>query len=140
MNLPNAVASVLRNYVNFSGRASRSEYWYWTLAYMLLMMPLAVIDQHLNRGTEMGKMSLVVGLLSLALFLPNLAVTIRRLHDTDHSGWWILLSFTGVGVLVLLYWYCCAGTDGANRFGGGDQVTAKPRRRAAAVTSTMQTA
>lgn len=140
MNLPNAVVSVLRNYVNFSGRASRSEFWYWTLAYILVMVPLSIIDESINPGTEFGKMSVVVGLLSLALFLPNLAVTVRRLHDTDRSGWWILLSFTGVGVFVLLYWYCCKGTDGANRFGGGDQVIAKPRRRAAAVTSAMQPA
>lgn len=139
MNLPNAVVSCLRNYAKFSGRASRSEYWYWMLAYILLMVPLSIVDERLNPGTALGKMSVVVGIFSLVLLLPSLSVTVRRLHDIDRSGWWVLLGCTGVGVPVLIYWYCCRGTDGANRFGGGEPTT-KPRRRVMAVTSAMQPA
>ena len=134
MNFPSAVVSCLRNYVNFSGRATRSEFWYWTLAYILLVLPLSVADEVMNRGT-IGKLSYVVGALTLVLFLPNLAVAVRRLHDTDRSGWWLLLSFTVIGAPVVLYWYCCRSTDGRNRFDTAAPVIAiaKPRYKVAAI-------
>ncbi len=51
------------------------------------------------------------------MFLPSLAVSVRRLHDRDYSGWWILLAFTGIGYILLIIWYCMRGTAGPNRFG-----------------------
>ena len=131
MNLPNAVISGFRNYANFSGRASRSEFWYWTLAYMLVMLPLNVLDFVQNAGTQMGTTSWVVTILTFGLLIPNTAVAVRRLHDTDRSGWWLLISFTVVALPLLIYWYCVQGTKGANRFGGGEGASPKPRLRQA---------
>jgi uncharacterized membrane protein YhaH (DUF805 family) len=134
MNFSNAVISCLRNYANFSGRATRSEFWWWMLAYLLLIMPLSIADEVLNPGTHSGKMSWVVAILVLALWLPNLAVTVRRLHNIDRSGWWILLGFTVIGLPVLIYWYCCPGTHSINRLSDALITTIKARRKVAAVT------
>jgi uncharacterized membrane protein YhaH (DUF805 family) len=117
MNFFEAISSGFRNYVNFSGRAIRSEYWYWTLFVTVLVGVLGVIDQRLNPGVGLGAFSIVNMLVSLALILPGVAVSVRRLHDIDRTGWWILLGFTVIGALVLIYWACQRGTPGPNRFG-----------------------
>ena len=118
MNFLEAISSGFRNYVNFSGRAIRSEFWYWTLFVFVLVGVLGIIDQRLNPGVSMGAFSILNALVSLALFLPGLAVSIRRLHDIDRTGWWVLLSFIPlIGILVLIYWACQPGTSGPNRFG-----------------------
>ncbi len=64
-------------------------------------------------------------LVSLALFLPGLAVSVRRLHDLDRTGWWLLLVFTVIGVILLLVWDCMKGTPGPNRF-GPDPLAGQP--------------
>ena len=117
MNFLEAISSGFRNYVNFSGRAIRSEFWYWTLFVFVLVGVLGIIDQRLNPGVSMGAFSILNALVSLALFLPGLAVSIRRLHDIDRTGWWLLLGFTVIGAFVLIYWACQRGTPGPNRFG-----------------------
>jgi uncharacterized membrane protein YhaH (DUF805 family) len=117
MNFIEAISSGFRNYVNFSDRAVRSEYWYWTLFVTIVGVVLGGIDQWLNPGVGIGAFSIVNGLVTLALFLPGLAVSVRRLHDIDRTGWWLLVSFTVIGVLVLIYWACQRGTPGPNRFG-----------------------
>lgn len=124
MNMQTAVNTVLGKYATFSGRSPRSEYWWWMLALILLMLVLGVIDGALlapimgyeRFSPEAGQpISLLV---SLALLLPSLAVSVRRLHDIDRSGWWYLLSLIPViGTLVLLYWYLQPGTSGDNQFG-----------------------
>ena len=124
MNMPTAVKTVLGKYATFSGRATRSEYWWWTLAVILLMLALGMIDGVViapllgfEPGAEEAGQPLST-LTSLALLLPNIAVTVRRLHDKDKSGWWCLLALVPViGILVLLFWYVQAGTPGDNRFG-----------------------
>jgi uncharacterized membrane protein YhaH (DUF805 family) len=117
MNLLEAIKSGFSNYVNFSGRAIRSEYWYWTLFVFVLVGVLGIIDEWLNPGLSMGAFSIFNGLVSLALFLPGLAVSVRRLHDIDRTGWWLLLSFTVIGIVLLIVWACQPGTPGPNRFG-----------------------
>jgi uncharacterized membrane protein YhaH (DUF805 family) len=117
MNLLEAIKSGFSNYVNFSGRAIRSEYWYWTLFVFVLVGVLGIIDEWLNPGLSMGAFSIFNGLVSLALFLPGLAVSVRRLHDIDRTGWWLLLSFTVIGIVLLIVWACQPGTSGPNRFG-----------------------
>jgi len=117
MNFFEAVSSGFRNYVNFSGRAVRSEYWYWTLFVTIVVVVFGVIDELLYPGAEMGAFSIVNMLVSLALILPGIAVSVRRLHDIDRTGWWLLLGFTIIGAFVLIYWACQRGTLGQNRFG-----------------------
>ena len=117
MNFFEAVSSGFRNYVNFSGRAIRSEYWYWTLFVTIVVGVLGVIDGAFLPGAWMGRFSMANMIVSLALILPGLAVSVRRLHDIDRTGWWLLLGFTAIGVFVLIYWACQRGTYGQNRFG-----------------------
>jgi uncharacterized membrane protein YhaH (DUF805 family) len=114
MNFTQAIASGFQNYVNFSGRAPRSEYWFWTLFVVLLSIAAGLIDLALFRSFDFSPLQSLVG---LGLFIPGLAVSIRRLHDLDRTGWWFLLVFTIIGAIVLLVWNCMRGTIGPNRFG-----------------------
>ncbi len=107
MGFLEAIQSGFQNYVTFSGRASRSEYWYWTLFSILANVAASFI------GGE--NFSSVV---SLALLLPGLAVAARRLHDTDKSAWLLLLILIPIlGWAVLLYFYVIIGTNGPNQYG-----------------------
>jgi uncharacterized membrane protein YhaH (DUF805 family) len=115
MSFTEAIASGFRNYVNFSGRAARSEYWYWMLFVFLVSIVAGLIDVAVLSNTEVFP---VTSLVSLGLFLPELAVSVRRLHDLDRRGWWLLLSLIPlIGAIVLLVWDCMRGTIGPNRFG-----------------------
>jgi uncharacterized membrane protein YhaH (DUF805 family) len=112
MGFVDSISSGFSNYVTFSGRSVRSEYWYWTLFALLAGLASGLVD-----GAIFGGPGPINGLVSLALFLPGLAVSVRRLHDLDRSGWWLLLILTIVGGILLLVWYCMRGTVGPNRFG-----------------------
>jgi uncharacterized membrane protein YhaH (DUF805 family) len=114
MSFTQAIASGFQNYVNFSGRAARSEFWFWTLFAVLVSIVTGLIDLALFRSLDFSPLQSLAG---LALFLPGLAVSIRRLHDLDRTGWWFLLVFTVIGAIVLLVWNCMRGTIGPNRFG-----------------------
>jgi len=116
MGFKDAISYCFRNYVGFSGRAARSEYWYWVLFILLLQIVAWLIDMTLFGFNTTGVNPIGV-IVSLATFLPTLAVSARRLHDIDRSGWWALLIFTVIGYIVLLYWACLRGTVGANSFG-----------------------
>ena len=114
MGFGDAIRTCFSKYVMFDGRARRAEYWYWVLFTLVLQFGVVfafAFTGHLGAGQSLSS------LVSVVLLLPGLAVLIRRLHDTDHSGWWWLISFTGIGLLVLLYWVCLEGTKGPNRFG-----------------------
>jgi uncharacterized membrane protein YhaH (DUF805 family) len=106
-----AISSVLTQYTGFSGRARRSEYWYFFLFNVLVSIVAGVIDTALN--------SPVLGIIvTLGLLLPSIAVSVRRLHDTGRSGWWLLISLVPlVGAIVLLVFQCQDSEPGANRFG-----------------------
>ena len=111
MGFGQAISAGFSNYVNFSGRACRSEYWYWILFIIIADIVAAIIDQALG-------IQLVTGLFGLVTIIPNIAIAIRRLHDLDRTGWWILLGFIPlIGWIILLIWYVTKGTDGPNRFG-----------------------
>ena len=115
MGFADAVRAALSNYARFDGRASRPEFWWYVLFYLLVQLAGGVIDAVLFAGATLG---LVTSLASLALLLPTIAVTARRLHDTDLSGWWQLISFVPVFGLIALIWLCARrGTPGSNRFG-----------------------
>jgi uncharacterized membrane protein YhaH (DUF805 family) len=110
---------------NFSSRAARSEYWYWVLFNFLAGIVTEIIDAAIG-------ISLTTAIFSLAVLLPGIAVSVRRLHDLDRTGWWVLLALVPVvGIIVLLIWFCTNGTDGSNQFGpdplGGDgKVNPRP--------------
>ncbi len=130
MGFTESVGTCLRKYVDFNGRAQRSEYWWFVLAYTIVAVIAGVLDGSMSPHGSTGPISLIF---TLALLLPSLAVSVRRMHDTNRSGWWVLISVIPiVGVLVFLYFAVQDGTAGANRFGadpkgrtgGGEPVTA----------------
>ena len=108
------IASGFSNYVNFSGRAARSEYWYWVDLRLIGEAVAAGIDAAIFNMPRHGP---IYDVFALAIFLPSLAVAVRRLHDTDRSGWWMLLLLIAiVGAIIMIVSFCTKGTEGPNRF------------------------
>lgn len=121
MGFLDAIRSCLSRYVGFSGRAPRSEYWYWALFSFLVSIAASVLDASGLADFALGDEE-TVGvaeiLVTLALTLPGLAVTVRRLHDIGRSGWWLLLMFVPIlGWIALLIWTLAKSDADANRFG-----------------------
>jgi len=105
MNLGEAASSFFRNYVNFSGRASRSEFWYSYLFIFIVSVILVVVE-------AIVKTELISSIWNLAVFLPTLAMTTRRLHDINISGWHQLLAgLFPIGTVALIVWYCRKSDD-----------------------------
>jgi uncharacterized membrane protein YhaH (DUF805 family) len=139
MNFWQAVASAFSNYLRFSGRAVRSEYWYWVLFVSIVSVATMLLDMAIVKHRH-GPLESVWDLVT---FLPGFAVAVRRLHDIDRSGWWVasLPIFGGVGYamllvftfgsiavfitmvliivifVILICWFCQPGTPGPNRYG-----------------------
>ena len=107
---------VLKKYAVFQGRAGRKEYWYFILFYILTYIVLAIIDG--MTGTFSDGIGLLSGLYSLATLIPSLAVAVRRLHDTNRSGWWLLISLVPIiGAIVLLVFMVQESQPGNNQYG-----------------------
>ncbi|EKS9795591.1 MULTISPECIES: DUF805 domain-containing protein [Burkholderia] len=126
MNFSEAVRAVLNKYATFEGRARRAEYWYFVLLTTVLSIAAQIIGV---AGRDGGLITLlllgVLALISLALIIPGIAVSVRRLHDTGRSGWFLLLGLIPVvGGILLLVWTCSRGTEGPNRFGADPIVAA----------------
>ncbi len=114
MGFQDAIRGGFEKYLTISGRAARSEYWWWVLFIFLASVVLGLLDRALF-GPEVELLGAIFG---LATLLPSICVAGRRLHDRDMSAWWLLLWFIPViGWLVLLYFYVTPGTPGPNRFG-----------------------
>ena len=111
MSFIDAVKSCFTQYVGFSGRARRSEYWYFTLFNLLGSMVFSILAQALG-------IPAITGIFSLAVFLPGLAVSIRRLHDIGKSGWWILIELIPiVGLILIIIWLCKDSDPADNQYG-----------------------
>ncbi len=109
---------VLKKYATFSGRAQRAEYWYFALFNFIIIAVLMGIDTVLNLGGGDMGVGLLSGIYSLAVLIPGLAVAVRRLHDTDHSGWWLFIGLIPViGFIVLLIWFVKDSQPGENSHG-----------------------
>ena len=113
-----SIALFFKNYAQFKGRSSRSAYWWWALASFLIGLILEGVDYLLLDATFSvdgdGPLSLAF---SLVTFIPNFAISFRRLQDVGRSGYWIFLVFTLIGIIPILYWSLKRGTKGENRFG-----------------------
>jgi len=105
----------LKNYVNFSGRARRKEYWYFYLFQIVLGLAIGIVLG--IGGISDESMDVVSGLLSLAFLLPTLAVGARRLHDVNRSGWWMLIAFTIIGLIPLFIWSVSETKPESNKWG-----------------------
>src|SRR5674476_975243 len=124
-----AIKSGFINYVGFSTRTARSEYWYWVLFAALIYQAASIIDRIAfldNALVQQWGTGPFYVLIFLGLLLPGIAVSVRRLHDLDRTGWWILLWCTIIGGFVLLYWFCLKGTAGTNRFGPDRMASPSP--------------
>lgn len=111
----NEYISVLKKYAVFSGRADRREYWMFVLFNIIAAIILAIIDR-LVWGD--GNMGVFGSLYSLAVLVPSLAVAFRRLHDTNRSGWWILIGLIPIiGTIVLIVFMVLPGDAGSNKYG-----------------------
>jgi uncharacterized membrane protein YhaH (DUF805 family) len=127
MSFGEAVLSVYRNYANFSGRATRAEFWWFILFYVAVSLFFTILLTALIRPG--GSTVYTIGFSALALFylltvIPYIAVAVRRLHDTDRSGWWLLLGFIPFGGLVLIVLWAQSGTPGPNRYGPDPRMAA----------------
>ena len=114
MNFQTAIKSCFNKYVTFSGRAPRSEYWYFGLFYVLASIVAAIVD-HAVLNMDSSPLSIIIW---LACILPSLAVSFRRLHDVNKSAWWLFFFLVPiVGPIMMIVWFCTRGTAGDNRFG-----------------------
>ena len=104
---------VLKQYADFNGRARRKEFWMFTLISTLISIPLSLLDKYVF-GVEFG----ISQIYSLAILIPNIAVSVRRLHDVNKSGWMLLLwFFLIIGWIWLLVLHVTGGTEGENKYG-----------------------
>jgi uncharacterized membrane protein YhaH (DUF805 family) len=135
MTFQESIKTCLSKYVTWKGRASRSEFWFFMLFAVLCAIVASLVDSIL--GTSIKTVNPLTGLeqsagygyvymlVALGLFLPNLSVMVRRLHDTGRSGWWYwIVLIPLVGAILLIVWFATKGTTGDNEYGadplGGD--------------------
>ncbi|WP_116085585.1 DUF805 domain-containing protein [Tropicimonas sp. IMCC34011] len=129
MSMEESVRTCLAKYIVISGRARRSEYWWFALFVFAVSIVLNLVETLVLQGLTFGLLSL---LWSLAVLLPGICVGGRRLHDRDMSAWWLLLALIpGIGAIILLVLFCLPGTNGPNRF-GPDPLGRTPSGMAAA--------
>lgn len=124
MNMQEAIRSVLTQYAGFTGRARRSEYWYWTLAYVIAYVIALVVDSLIG-------FPLFAIIVALGALVPSIAVGVRRLHDTDKNGWFILLGLIPIigGIVLIVFYATDSGPDnqyGPNPKGVSDPGGAQP--------------
>ncbi len=109
-NIKDAVILFFKNYVNFSGRSTRSEYWWWTLASLII----SGVFYGIATATDVAAIST---LWSLAVLVPGIALAVRRLHDIGKSGlYYLLILIPLVGSIILIVWFC-KPSDGSNEYG-----------------------
>jgi uncharacterized membrane protein YhaH (DUF805 family) len=115
-----AIETCFRKFATFSGRAGRTEFWTFLVFALVLVWAPFLVD----------RTAALSSVIALALLLPYLAVGVRRLHDTGHSGLWLLVTFIPFGSLFLLYLWAKAGDEADNRY--GPPTSAQPKARVAA--------
>ncbi len=109
---------VLKKYAVFSGRARRKEYWFFVLFNIIISIVLAVIDGVTGSFSAEAGMGLLGGIYTLAVLIPGIAVSVRRLHDTERSGWWLLIALVPlIGAIVLLVFMVQDSKPGQNQYG-----------------------
>ena len=113
MSFVDAIKSVFTQYVGFSGRARRSEFWYFYLFTILLSIVASILQRAMTNSTN----GIVTAIVGLAIVLPSLAVAVRRLHDTSRSGWWLLIGLIPVVGTIILIVFWVQDSHGDNQYG-----------------------
>ena len=121
MGFGDSVRTCWKKYGDFDGRAVRSEFWWWALFLGIVQFAAAIVLTIVliifqNVGFLQWLSVLIFMVIVLAFILPSIAVSVRRLHDRDLSGWWYLLVFVPIGSVVLIVFYVLPGTPGPNRY------------------------
>ncbi len=117
MSFSESVATCFRKYFNFYGRASRSEYW-WFILFQSILLPIgSVFDYFIDK-----ELMIITAIINIITFFPNFSVYVRRLHDTNHSGWWGFLGFTIIGIIPLFIWTITKGSAIENKYGEPSQT------------------
>ena len=107
----------LKKYAVFEGRSRRKEYWYFVLFNVIISIVLSLIDALIGTSSSSGG-GVLSGIYGLAVLIPTIAVSVRRLHDIDRTGWWVLIGLVPlIGFIVLLIFYVQDSTPGSNRYG-----------------------
>jgi uncharacterized membrane protein YhaH (DUF805 family) len=118
--------AALKKYADFSGRAQRSEYWYFFLFYLLIYIALAIVDSLMGSLDENTGIGILTGIFTLAMLIPSISVGVRRLHDTDRSGWWMLIGLIPIIGGVVLLVFCVQDSQATdNRFGSNPKIATK---------------
>jgi uncharacterized membrane protein YhaH (DUF805 family) len=120
MTVSKSIKTCFSKYAVFQRRSSRSEYWYYQLFVFVLTSSAVVLDNafHTSFDGDVWGYGYLYALALVGTILPSISVLVRRLHDTDHSGWWFwIVLIPLVGAIVLIVWLCTKGTTGNNRFG-----------------------
>ncbi|QKE65280.1 DUF805 domain-containing protein [Aquipseudomonas campi] len=116
---------VLKKYAVFDGRARRKEYWFFVLFNLIASVVLSIIDGVIGTFSAESGIGLLSGVYSLAVLLPAIGVSIRRLHDTNRSGWWLLIGLIPlVGAIVLIVFMVQDSTAGDNQYGANPKQDA----------------
>jgi uncharacterized membrane protein YhaH (DUF805 family) len=118
MSFTESIGTCFSKYGVANGRASRSEYWWFSLFLLIISLVTAFADAFLFTDLVLEDGFFPINTVAgLATLIPSIAVYIRRLHDVNRSGWWMFIALTCVGIIPLLIWLCSKGTDGPNDFG-----------------------
>ena len=117
MDLSTSVKVCFKKYATFEGRAQRSEFWYFCLFCLLVGIVRLYIDISVLGYSVEEEYTPLNTIAYLAVFIPSISVTARRLHDIGKSGWWMLLALTIIGIILLIVWYATEGEKKKNRFG-----------------------
>ena len=108
----------LKKYAVFTGRSRRKEYWLWLLFIWIVMIVLSMIDRTMGTAGPDSYYGVLTSIFALLVLIPNIAVGIRRLHDTGRTGWWLLIGLVPViGTIWLLILFALDGTPGPNLYG-----------------------
>jgi uncharacterized membrane protein YhaH (DUF805 family) len=114
----------LKKYAVFSGRSRRKEYWFFVLFVVIISIVLNIIDGLFGAYDRSMGAGLLSTIFSLAILIPSIAVSVRRLHDIDRTGWWVLIALVPlVGWIVLLVFHVQDSTPGTNRYGPNPKST-----------------
>ena len=114
----------LKKYADFSGRSRRMEYWYFALFVIIISIVLSIIDLLIGTYHRTTGAGLLSSIFSLAILIPSIAATVRRLHDIDRTGWWVLIGLVPlIGWIVLLIFHVQDSTPGTNRYGSNPKST-----------------
>ena len=119
VNFWQAIVLFFINYFEFSGRSSAGAYWFFALWSFLLVILFAVMDLTFDLVDKYLNFS---NLFSLVALLPGISLSVRRLHDINRSGWWLLLSITLIGLIPLIYWACRRGDRVENDYGSDKEA------------------